>query len=700
MSLQFLNDIDGWFLALLLTSIVVILWIYLGVKKDRKLSILYIFRIFVLIIVLFLLLQPKVTWKENLQYPLHWNIYVDKSVSMAYHQSISPQLYLEEIQRYIGSIREIDPDALVFTFDHTIQKYNGQSFKLNGAVTDISNVHNHILEAKDDLIGAIIISDGQITKGNTDQNQLNKIHIPIYTIGVGDTILMVDIAIKSVSAPTIAIKGEEMDIDVTIVSQGKMNDRINVLFYNGSNLIGSKYIHLSGEGSLSKAKFRISSNTLGVNKYVIKTSVLKDEINIDNNRLPFEVTILKDRYNIALITGAPNFNTGPIKKSIKGFPRASMDHYVQIGDSFTPSISEFWSKPYELIIFDNFPLKPVSKRWQKIFAKKLVSNKSSLFFIAGPNITSKSAESLYPFFHVSNTRTPSKDNEKINWYWSESGDYISQFDSYILNQSEKVQNSYPPLTPKLFIETDEEVSTLALYDKIYSPLLVFGEKNGLRSSLWTASDFYTLYYKLTETASFDYSNILMGNIFSWLMRTSGENELYFRLNKNVFQQGEEIYVSGTHAGFDENDIGNTVGYINLVQDNEIIKTYELNYSPTNELWEKRFLAGKPGDYSYSIHMDILENSFEQNGRFVIDESQIELNNVSVNDAYLSSMANQTNGKYMPWKSRADILPYIHDDVKNEMVLKTAMLHENYIAIIVIILFLSCEWYVRRFIGLS
>ena len=700
MSLQLLSDIDGWFWILLLTSIVVILWIYLGIKTDRKLSIIYIFRIFVLIIVLLLLLQPKVTWKKNLQYPLHWNVYVDKSVSMAYHQSFSPQLYLEEIQKYIESIREIDPDAQVYTFDNTIHEYDGQSFELDGAVTDISNVHNHILEAKDDLIGAIIISDGQITKGNTDQNQLNKINTPIYTIGVGDTIPMVDIAIKSVSAPTIAVKGEEMNIDVTIVSQGKMNDRINVMLYNGANLIGSKYIQLLGDGSLSKAKYRISSNTLGVNKYSVKASVLKDEININNNRLPFDVTILKDRYNIALITGAPNFNTGPIKKSIMDFPRASMDHYIQIGDSFTPSLSEFWSKPYELIILDNFPLKPVSKRWQRIFAKKLVSNKSSLFFIAGPNITSKSAESLYPFLHVSNTRTSLKDNEKTNWYWSENSNYISQFDSYLFNQSENIQNSFPPLTPKLIINPGDEVSTLALYDKIYSPLLVFGEKEGLRSSLWTASDFSTLYYKLTESSTADFSKILMGNIFSWLMRTSGENELYFRLNKNVFQQGEEIYISGTHAGFNENDIGNTVGYINLIQDNKIIKTYELNYSPTNELWEKRILAGKPGDYSYSIHMDIGENSFEQNGHFAIDESQIELNNVSVNTTYLSLIADRSNGKYMPWKSRAELFQYLYDDVKNEMVLKTATFNENYIVLIVLILLLSCEWYIRRFIGLS
>ncbi|MFQ6676856.1 MAG: hypothetical protein ACE5D0_00930 [Fidelibacterota bacterium] len=699
MSIHFLNNPDRWFWSLIFTAILVIIWIYLAVKKNRNLSVIYLFRIFALIIVLFLLLQPKITWEENIQHPMHWNVYVDKSVSMAYHQSLSPKLYLNEIQNYIGSVREIDRDAQIFTFDQTIQDYNGQPIEMNGAVTDISNVFTHISETQEDLIGAIIISDGQITKGNIDQNQLERIKTTIYTIGVGDTIPMVDIAIQSISAPTIAIKGEEMDIDATIITQGIMNERINVLLYNESKLIGSKYFQLSGDGSLSKARFRVSSGALGVNKYLIKATVLKDEINISNNQLPFEVVILKDRYNVALITGAPNFNTGPIKKSINAFPRASLDHYIQIGNSFNPSISEFWSKQYELIILENFPLNPVSKRWQKIFAKKLISNKSSLFYIAGPNITPKAAESLYPFLHVKASNSTPKEIEKRNWYWADNiNDDI--FDFYSFDPSNHDESSLPPLTPKLIIESNENTTTLALFEKIFTPTLVIGDNDGLRSAIWTSSDFSRLYYKLTESESADYSINLMGNMYGWLLRTSGEDKLYFRLNKNVFQQGEEIYVSGTHAGFNEDDIGQTVGYIKLVKDQKVVRSYELNYNPSDKLWEKRFIAGKAGDYSYTIQMDILENSFQQKGHFVIDESQIELNNVSVNSLYLTSISYQTNGKYMPWESRAEILKDITDNVKNEMVLETATFHENYITIMIIIILLSIEWYIRRFIGLT
>ena len=98
-------------------------------------------------------------------------------------------------------------------------------------------------------------------------------------------------------------------------------------------------------------KFRISPQTLGENNYIVKTSVLADEINIDNNRQPFQVSVLKDKYKLALITGAPNFNTAPLKKIIRNIPRVELDHYIQRDDKFIPSINEFWSTPYELIVF-------------------------------------------------------------------------------------------------------------------------------------------------------------------------------------------------------------------------------------------------------------------------------------------------------------------------------------------------------------
>ena len=63
-------------------------------------------------------------------------------------------------------------------------------------------------------------------------------------------------------------------------------------------------------------------------------------------------------------------------------------------------------------------------------------------------------------------------------------------------------------------------------------------------SVWSPTNLYALHYNLTSTQSDEFSKILLSGLFSWLLRTGGNETLHFRLNKNNYQQGEEIEISG------------------------------------------------------------------------------------------------------------------------------------------------------------
>jgi hypothetical protein len=85
---------------------------------------------------------------------------------------------------------------------------------------------------------------------------------------------------------------------------------------------------------------------------------------------------------------------------------------------------------------------------------------------------------------------------------------------------------------------------------------------------------------------------------------------------------------------------------------------------------------------------------------LIDESQIELNQVSVNKEKLITIANATNGKYVSWKSRAEIIDRIKQEHKEEIVVRDVRLNEYTLGILLLVILLSIEWYIRRHIGLS
>ena len=84
--------------------------------------------------------------------------------------------------------------------------------------------------------------------------------------------------------------------------------------------------------------------------------------------------VMKDQYNIALITGAPNYNTRLIKKHLNN-GNNKIDHFVYRDKEFIPNLKKFWEKKYEVVIFDNNPVLPEPSLVCKKRVKKVVRNK-------------------------------------------------------------------------------------------------------------------------------------------------------------------------------------------------------------------------------------------------------------------------------------------------------------------------------------
>ena len=161
---------------------------------------------------------------------------------------------------------------------------------------------------------------------------------------------------------------------------------------------------------------------------------MEDEINIQNNRQTFNITILKNKYNVAMITGVPNFNTTWIKKILSAEPRINMNHFVYTQDLFKPSIKSFWETPYDLIVLDNYPTHNISSQWQRLFAKKIIAQKSALSWIAGPEIKLSSAKVFFPFFHLNSEKSISIDNSHYPWSLSENINNFAECSLFFLRK--------------------------------------------------------------------------------------------------------------------------------------------------------------------------------------------------------------------------------------------------------------------------
>ena len=90
----------------------------------------------------------------------------------------------------------------------------------------------------------------------------------------------------------------------------------------------------------------------------------------------------------------------------------------------------------------------------------------------------------------------------------------------------------------------------------------------------------------------------------------------------------------------------------------------------------------------------------QTGKFQVLESQIELNQVHLNQKLMKSISEISNGKYYHWEDRNELIQSASQKVRRELKGDFIKFKENEPLLILIVLLLCIEWSIRRNKGLS
>ena len=470
-------------------------------------------------------------------------------------------------------------------------------------------------------------------------------------------------------------------------------------------MIGSKLITLGGEEENEIIRFQISPDKIGENNYFVKCSSLSEEINIQNNQQKIKLHVMKDQYNIALVTGAPNYNTRPIKNFLKEQGNNKIDHYIMNSKNFNQKLKEFLEKKYEVIIFDNNPVSTNSQKWEsvaRVFAKKLISHNSSFFLIPGPEVDLVSLNKYLNIIDIEAGIINEVSKAKTDWRFVDSWFSFSSIknESYTLNDFD----SYPPQIPafKLNDKLDSRLETS--YAKYYdgeseSPLLILGEKKQIRYALWNSVNLASLKYMLSNTElNYVFENS-MRKISNWLMKKSDSREFIFRTDKNSYQHGELILLTGVSSDLHDN-IKIKDAFVELYHNDQYISSKPLLYDLNDKSYKSKFWAPKPGVIDYKIKLNKGTDSYEVNsGSFKVQDSHIELNKIFLNKNKLTILSEASGGIFRNWEDREEVIFAIEDVKKIEYYVSLFTFRQNYFYISLIFLLLSLEWLYRKKIGL-
>lgn len=161
------------------------------------------------------------------------------------------------------------------------------------------------------LAAIVVISDGVTTIGRTFEEAAeyaDRKNVPLFCIGVGDSIPNRDAEVREVLVDRTVFLGDTVQVDVSVAARSLKRETLSLqLLRKGTGeTLDSRVIVApqSGETAFHRLSFRPTK--LGEESLVVQIEPVRDEVNLSNNRLPFQVDVRDETIRVLYIQGYPS----------------------------------------------------------------------------------------------------------------------------------------------------------------------------------------------------------------------------------------------------------------------------------------------------------------------------------------------------------------------------------------------------------
>ncbi len=190
-----------------------------------------------------------------------------------------------------------------------------QGTDLNQALLEATQKHNN-------LRGIVLISDGDWNTGkapNSAATTLRMKSIPVFSVGVGSEEHLPDIELASIDAPTFGVVGKTIRIPFKILNWLPRDRDINVTLSGtrGEKIV--KTVRVNGMGQLRET-LNWRPQKIGEYKLAIDIPVDQTEINPENNRIEFPISIKNEALKVLIVESYPRWEYRYLRNALERDP--------------------------------------------------------------------------------------------------------------------------------------------------------------------------------------------------------------------------------------------------------------------------------------------------------------------------------------------------------------------------------------------
>ena len=295
------------------------LWTYRQVAAlaGRDRVVLLGVRLGLLLVVLFALLRPMLLLKVAVPQQNFVGIIIDDSRSMqvADHGGQARSSFvMDELAR---------PDApllaalgkrfnlRIFRFSSSAERLqSADDLQFEGTATRLGDALDRARNELSGLpvAGLVVVTDGADNAERTIDESISGLKsqlMPVFAVGVGNERLTRDVQITRVEAPSRALKGGSLVLDVVVTQVGYGGRKVAVIAEDAGRIVSSQEITLPGDGESQTVKVRLKTSDEGARVFRFSIAPLPDEEVAQNNQREALIDVVDRRPKILYVEGEP-----------------------------------------------------------------------------------------------------------------------------------------------------------------------------------------------------------------------------------------------------------------------------------------------------------------------------------------------------------------------------------------------------------
>lgn len=540
-------------------------------------------------------------------------------------------------------------------------------------------------------IGAVILSsDGIYNHGINPVYNTSFLGIPLYTIALGDTTAQKDIGIQRVRYNDLVYLGDEVQILVDVVGENFDQQDIQLQLKNARGQVVQQIpLKIKGNEWRETVELRLKAEQEGIHNYRIELTYLSGEKSRANNQQNMYIQVIDDRQRVLLLYDAPHADIKFVRDALEQIENIEIK-VKEIGD-YQGDIGQ-----EDLLILYGLP--SLKNRLYHSQVEKLAQKSKSIWWVVSTQTDLTSLNQLQNLVQVYNVQRTPNDVKPI---------YQTDFQKFIISEkSVQWLDEVPPLlspygqfklSPHAEVGWTQQIGRV----KTSQPLLVSGEEHQKKVAILFGEGLWR--WGMQEYAIHEQKNRSFEWIERWVQYIASKSDhrpFRIRTNKTIYNESESISVEA--AVYTESTQMVNISDVKLMLLNEKREQQEFLMDKTQNAYTYNVGKLPAGEYKIVGETELANKKLRAEYKFAVQEFDLETNQTKADYETLNTLALNHQSQMLHYSQIGELNDLIQNDERVRPIFKeqlsTKSLLDFKFILFTIIMLLTIEWFIRRFLG--